>query len=117
MNGLFVLNVETLAVFPLYDEGINGGGNVDPLAKVALFDVLSCSSVGGFVALANGFGVRAAVVAPNGFVVAKSIEQRARRENERSASLLTSRIGNQLLQIDESTECITEKTLWCFTCS
>jgi hypothetical protein len=59
-------------IFPLNDEGMSGGGNVEPLLKLVLFDVLNCSSVGAFIELANGFGVRAVIaVEPNGFVVAE----------------------------------------------
>jgi hypothetical protein len=44
-----------LLLLLLYDEGIRGGGNVELLAKAILFDEVNCSSVGGLVALANGF--------------------------------------------------------------
>ena len=58
---------ETVVWLLLNDEGINGGGNVEPEVNVGLFEVVNCSSVGGLVVLTNGFGVRDGV-APNGFV-------------------------------------------------
>lgn len=54
----------------LNDEGISGGGNVEPVVKPILVDEVNWSSVGGFITLANGFWTRGAVE-PNGFVVAK----------------------------------------------
>ncbi len=68
INGLFVLlNDETVVLLLLYDEGISGGGSDEPLLNVGLFDVVNWSSVGGFVVLVNGFGVRDPVE-PNGLV-------------------------------------------------
>lgn len=55
-------------VLALNDDGISGGGNVEPVVKPTLFDELSWSRVGGFMIFANGFGARGAVE-PNGFVV------------------------------------------------
>jgi hypothetical protein len=52
INGLFAL-IDVVVV--LNDEGMSGGGNVEPVVKPTLFDELSCSSVGGFMVLANGF--------------------------------------------------------------
>ena len=64
INGLFVLTDEVVA---LNVDGINGGGNVEPVVNPTLVDELSCSSVGGFIILANGFGARGAVE-PKGLV-------------------------------------------------
>lgn len=81
INGLFVVNDETVVVLLLNDDGISGGGNVEPLVNVGLFEVLSCSSVGGFVVLVNGFGVRAGVT-PNGLVPEKIKEEDSKRIKE-----------------------------------
>lgn len=53
----------------LNDEGIKGGGNDEVVVKPTLFVELNCSSVGGFMRLANGFWARGAVE-PNGFKLA-----------------------------------------------
>ena len=41
INGLVVLNDATAVLLLLNDDGISGGGNVEPLVNVGLFDVLS----------------------------------------------------------------------------
>ena len=51
INGLLVVALLLL----LNDEGIKGGGNVEVVVKPTLFVELNCSSVGGFMRLANGF--------------------------------------------------------------
>jgi hypothetical protein len=67
MNGFLVFDGGTVELPAPNEAGLSGGGRVTPLEKPILFDELSCSSVGAFVVLANGFGAREAVV-PNGFV-------------------------------------------------
>jgi hypothetical protein len=68
INGLFVLTVEVVA---LNVDGINGGGNVEPVVNPTLADEVSSPSVGGFITLANGFGARGAVE-PKGLVAPRS---------------------------------------------
>ena len=75
-NGLLALNVDVLELFPFNDDGIRGGGNEDVLVKPMFVDELSCSKVGGFAVLANGFGARTGFE-PNGFVPGK-------KDNDRS---------------------------------
>ena len=41
MNGLFVFSDSALVELPLNDEGISGGGKVEPLVKGAAFDDVS----------------------------------------------------------------------------
>lgn len=42
INGLFVLKVETVVVLLLLnDDGINGGGNDEPVVNVGLFEVVN----------------------------------------------------------------------------
>lgn len=67
MNGLFAAYDELLVVFVLYDDGIKGGGRLDPLVKVGVLETVNCSRVGALFVLTNGFGVRV-VVDPKGFV-------------------------------------------------
>ena len=88
MNGLFVLkDDETVVWLLLNDEGINGGGNVEPEVNVGLFEVVNCSSVGGLVVLTNGFGVRDGVT-PNGLVSEK--KRKRFEENEENVLLFGS---------------------------
>ncbi len=60
------------------DEGISGGGNVEPVVKPTFVDELSWSSVGGFITLADGFWARGAVE-PNGFVLPEETNESKRK--------------------------------------
>lgn len=57
--------LEVVVLLLLSDEGIKGAGNAEAVVKPTLLVELNCSSVGGFVRLANGFGTRGGA-APNG---------------------------------------------------
>jgi len=74
------LNEETVVLLLFNDEGISGGGKDEPLVNGTLFDDVNWSSVGAFVALENGFGVRDAVE-PNGFVFFGSVTSWSRLTN------------------------------------
>jgi hypothetical protein len=95
INGLFVLNAVVAGLLFLYDEGMSGGGNVEPLVKPTLVDELNCSSVGAFIVLANGFGARGALE-PNGFVP----KEICKFERRRIGRFFTFCFSNKFIEIN-----------------